>query len=332
MIRFPNFLGIEYEEFDKDTWPTERYKCEIEAASAITETPHAKIENTIRWRYRKDGNSETNGAICDTIGNEVRRGLLYSSKCPHVRRKITLFLRKPRKESNSKLVMWSDGNYSILVGSQIFDTTISSTISNQCVAVGSQSDTETMRIENYVTGVMAPRLYLSQKDTEHLKDLMVSRHVKRAKTKGFFFLQDPEKYAGRIEKLEMEKMEARKRLKAKRLAAQKRYNRGDYRKDASAGDSDGSMYGSHSDDYETDGRERIRPDSAKKKINADQASVEKLIRSKYAAVDVPNSPGNDIADRDDDDTHDQSNSDGSDGLITQSSRKRRAVIYHDEIE
>lgn len=83
-VKLPNFLSVETRPFDPET-----YEDEIDEEETLDEEGRArlklKVENTIRWKE-----------VVDDEGN------------------IT-------KQSNAKLVRWSDGSYSLHLGSEIFD-------------------------------------------------------------------------------------------------------------------------------------------------------------------------------------------------------------------
>lgn len=83
-VKLPNFLSVETRPFDPET-----YEDEIDEEETLDEEGRArlklKVENTIRWKE-----------IMDKEGN------------------IT-------KQSNARLVRWSDGSYSLHLGSEIFD-------------------------------------------------------------------------------------------------------------------------------------------------------------------------------------------------------------------
>lgn len=85
LVKLPNFLSIDTRPFDPET-----YEDEIEDDNEITDDEgrsrlKLKVENTIRWRHALDDN-----------GNLV-------------------------KQSNSRVVKWSDGSMSFFVGSEEFD-------------------------------------------------------------------------------------------------------------------------------------------------------------------------------------------------------------------
>lgn len=83
-VKLPNFLSVETRPFDRET-----YEDEIDEEETLDEEGRArlklKVENTIRWQVN-----------FDSEGNAIR-------------------------ESNAKLVRWSDGSLSMHLGSEIFD-------------------------------------------------------------------------------------------------------------------------------------------------------------------------------------------------------------------
>ncbi len=83
-VKLPNFLSIECRPFDQET-----YEDEIEDEDTLDEEGRArlklKVENTIRWRIGFDDEG------------------------------------KAIKESNARMVKWSDGSMSLHLGNEIFD-------------------------------------------------------------------------------------------------------------------------------------------------------------------------------------------------------------------
>ena len=83
-VKLPNFLSVEPRPYDPET-----YEDELEEEETLDEEGRArlklKVENTIRWRtaFDKEGNAF--------------------------------------KESNARMVKWSDGSLSLHLGSEIFD-------------------------------------------------------------------------------------------------------------------------------------------------------------------------------------------------------------------
>lgn len=84
-VKLPNFLSVEPRPFDPETYEDDL----LEKSETVDEEGQArvrlKVENTIRWRYEKDSE-----------GNLV-------------------------KQSNAKIVKWSDGSLSMYLGNEIFD-------------------------------------------------------------------------------------------------------------------------------------------------------------------------------------------------------------------
>ncbi|KAG8746088.1 hypothetical protein FRC10_006191 [Ceratobasidium sp. 414] len=85
MMRMPNFLKLDTKPFHQDTYegPQEDYEDEARKESAIM----LDVTNTIRWRWVQGENGEM------------------------------------KKESNSRIVRWSDGSMSLQLGTEIFDIT-----------------------------------------------------------------------------------------------------------------------------------------------------------------------------------------------------------------
>lgn len=91
-VKLPNFLSVETRPYDNQT-----YEDEIDEDEVLDEEGRArlklKVENTIRWRKKinEDGTEAT-----DELG-------------------------KPIRESNARVVRWSDGSMSLHLGDEIFD-------------------------------------------------------------------------------------------------------------------------------------------------------------------------------------------------------------------
>ena len=85
-IKLPNFLSVDCRPFDAET-----YEDDIDDDDVLDEEGRArlklKVENTIRWRIGFDAE-----------GRAI-------------------------KESNARMVKWSDGSYSMHLGSEVFDVT-----------------------------------------------------------------------------------------------------------------------------------------------------------------------------------------------------------------
>ncbi|KAK4057551.1 Paf1 complex component [Microbotryomycetes sp. JL221] len=91
--RLPNFMSLEHNPFTPAWRPPATNKGVVNPAQEdenMTEAP-VPDENVIRWRWRDAGN---------------RSG------------------QNPKKQSNSRIVRWSDGTYSLQLGAELFDITM----------------------------------------------------------------------------------------------------------------------------------------------------------------------------------------------------------------
>merc|ERR1719471_2365202 len=84
-VKLPNFLSVESRPFDGETYEDEMDEDQNQQDEEGRTRLKLKVENTIRWKqsFDKEGN--------------------------------------PTKESNARIVKWSDGSYSLHLGSEIFD-------------------------------------------------------------------------------------------------------------------------------------------------------------------------------------------------------------------
>merc|ERR1719427_1349531 len=84
-VKLPNFLSVESRPFDQETYEDEMDEDQSQQDEEGRTRLKLKVENTIRWRqnFDKEGN--------------------------------------PIKESNARIVKWSDGSYSLHLGNEIFD-------------------------------------------------------------------------------------------------------------------------------------------------------------------------------------------------------------------
>lgn len=91
-VKLPNFLSIDPKTFDE-----QQYEDEVDEEELMDEEGRTrlklKVENTLRWRYAKDANGNLR---YDEHGNLV-------------------------KESNARMVRWSDGSLSLHLGNEVFD-------------------------------------------------------------------------------------------------------------------------------------------------------------------------------------------------------------------
>ena len=102
----PNFVKMDTKPFHPDTYlgPEEEESMQAESVREKSMTIKLKVENTVRWRWIKD----TNG--CDvcfswTVSN------------------TTQLMTNKQRQSNSRIIRWSDGTMSLLLGRELFDIT-----------------------------------------------------------------------------------------------------------------------------------------------------------------------------------------------------------------
>lgn len=91
-VKLPNFLSVETRPYDADT-----YEDEVDEDEVLDEEGRARlklrVENTIRWRKKLDADGTE---MLDDDGRPIR-------------------------ESNARVVKWSDGSMSLHLGDEIFD-------------------------------------------------------------------------------------------------------------------------------------------------------------------------------------------------------------------
>lgn len=99
LLRLPNFLNIEPHPFHPATYEDEAARETLDEEGRMR--LKLRVENTIRWRFRRTLNEDgTEGDIeRDEHGEPVR-------------------------ESNARVVKWSDGSLSLHLGDEIFDVNV----------------------------------------------------------------------------------------------------------------------------------------------------------------------------------------------------------------
>jgi RNA polymerase-associated protein LEO1 len=105
----PNFVKMDTKPFHPETYlgPEEEESMQAESLREKSMTIKLKVENTVRWRWIKDAGVDV-GILC--LRNSDHRSTL------------TGFVIQQR-QSNSRVIRWSDGTMSLLLGKELFDIT-----------------------------------------------------------------------------------------------------------------------------------------------------------------------------------------------------------------
>ncbi|RKO88212.1 Leo1-like protein-domain-containing protein [Blyttiomyces helicus] len=195
------------EETDPDGYAAARKRRDDALASAKAKQEenldlrNLKVDNTIRWRYENGGDSGTSN-------------LLYASL-----NRIQLFAFMQKKESNARVLRWSDGSLSLLVGREFFQMNTATAPPRQTLVVSHPSEA-VLQTQAVLTQNLNFSLYDTNQAT-HKKLTMAIAQKHRKSTRTVFYeargsdrkLIDPE-----LEKLEMEKMEMAKARDQRKLA------------------------------------------------------------------------------------------------------------------
>lgn len=228
MTRLPNILGFRQEEFTPESFT------ESEDGQNFT-------RNLVMWRYKKDiaGN-----IVCDNKD------------------------QKPIRESNSRLVKWSDGSMQLFVGHEVFEVAVLPAEHSYLFVKQTPADEKTiLECQNEISNrLQFQPSSLSSDAHKKLTNRVRLENQKTARIKGVATMSDPERV-----KAEREKQERLRRKKtnasrkpsnsnpySRRPSMDKRYLEDDidrnYDQDSINAikshhrDRDGSIYGNESDD------------------------------------------------------------------------------------
>eukprot|EP00741_Cyanophora_paradoxa_P016447 tig00020918_g15880.t1 len=203
LVKLPNILGIEPKPFSAETYEDEEYENREEDEEGNSRIRLRK-DNVIRWRY-----------VRDDSGNVID------------------------KESNGRLVKWSDGSWQLYLGTEVFDVLIQDVNSGNPAPDPLQTagkPTSEARNGHLFTvsgsggalachGRLSRKMIfrpatLSSKSHKKLTSIIQQTHMKEKKVKMIHTERDPEK-----ERLELERIEReRERNQARLDAAQRRKN------------------------------------------------------------------------------------------------------------
>ncbi|KAK8791687.1 hypothetical protein WA538_002893 [Blastocystis sp. DL] len=164
LLRLPAAFGIQEKPFDKT-----KYSEQEEIAELVEKKRTSRAEALIRWRWKRDSNGEI---IRDARG-------------------------KPIRESNARIVKWSDGSYQLLIGEDnVLDIQLQDNAENSQYVVAVQKavnedterESEMMEVQSHLTS----RLVFASR---HLAPLPKDLEEKQ-KDAIDFVLNAPEKSTG----------------------------------------------------------------------------------------------------------------------------------------
>ncbi|KAJ3215929.1 Paf1 complex component [Dinochytrium kinnereticum] len=241
LAKLPNYFKADPRPFDGTLSAEDMPGGDLEEESV--EQARLAAENTIRWRYA-DADSE-------------------------------------KKDSNARLVRWSDNSFSLLLGEELFEVSIKKMNQDHQYLVALHEKEAVMHTCSRFTNMMmfAPA---STSSAIHRKLTMSirNRHQKSKRAKLFSKIQDPEALRREAEKRDKENWKAQKKLMQDRKRVLSHYDDGGY-KDLS--DSDGDRRPTHSRsaaDY--DNADFLDDDDEDDEDYRDQ----RIMKSKSAVVDT----------------------------------------------
>ncbi|EPZ35428.1 Leo1-like protein domain-containing protein [Rozella allomycis CSF55] len=121
-------------------------------------------------------------------------------------------------EGNSRIVKWSDGSMSLVIGQEIYDIQVSDVPSNQNIHLMNYHVNEAT-LEGYkkVEKRMMVSSNTNDKGSHDRITQVLSKHLTReSKIKSFESREDPEILKAQLERVENEKMRSQRRLETKR--------------------------------------------------------------------------------------------------------------------
>ncbi|KAK9449983.1 Leo1-like protein-domain-containing protein [Limtongia smithiae] len=281
IVRVPNFLNVDYYVFDAERYleEAEHVLGDSEEAEMRRKQLQAEVQNTIRWRY-----------VADVYGGH-------------------------ELESNAKIVRWSDGSYSLKLGSEIFDIQ-HMPVTDTYYAV-SHDEHEIIQFHSKIANTLS----LVPSSMSSLTHMRLSSAIARGQVKvrsvnDFATVEDPEKMKRDAEKAEESKLRARKKLDNKRRQRENRYNY-----DRDLGGVDGGAggvgserkrqgYGGNNRDDDDDGMDRYgatdryeRDDFvvSDDEDDEDEEGADRLRRLKKQGADKYRQKGNNDEDDEEDD-------------------------------
>jgi RNA polymerase-associated protein LEO1 len=189
LVKLPNFLTIESIPFDRETYDDESLQHDNTSTSIFSEEESThrvklKIENTIRWRKR----------------------------------------RQDEIESNAHWVRWSDGSCSLFLGKECFDMESRSLGQEHVYVYAHHKKDGLIQCQGKFQERITFRPTSTQSEAhKKLTAAIVEKHQKEKKIKMVVTKKDPEKMKLEMEHLEAERLKAQRRLESLKRSHGEKY-------------------------------------------------------------------------------------------------------------
>lgn len=182
--RVPAFLTVDPKPFD-----SQRFLKSVESGSSVAESQKIRLqnENTIRWRYAKEGEG-----------------------------KVT-------KQSNARFVKWSDGSYSLQVGEEMFDVAVQTPYEQHFLCL-SYPESQMLHTQSLLNKTMSIRPSSTQSETHKRLTAELARRAQNQSSlvQSVATLDNPEKRQQEAERAEGQLLKARRKLEAKQRQQEER--------------------------------------------------------------------------------------------------------------
>jgi RNA polymerase-associated protein LEO1 len=162
----------------------------LDPAEATQHELQLSVENTMRWRYVQDADDPT----------------------------------KVHAESNSRIITWSDGSRSLLVGDELLELVSATTAKHQYLVSIHHEDNMIVPEKSLQHKLLVQPYSTANKSHQKMASLLASKFRRTHKTKMVHLERDPEKVRAEQLKVEMERVKAQKKLEAKKKAIEAKYS------------------------------------------------------------------------------------------------------------
>lgn len=124
----PNFVKLDSKPFHPDTYVGPEHDDEDAPTESLREKSMSiklKVENTVRWRWVKDANGQDVSSLttlCSRCFGPHTLSTHHLFLLPHANSRV-MWTRIQQRQSNSRIIRWSDGTLSLKLGKELFDIT-----------------------------------------------------------------------------------------------------------------------------------------------------------------------------------------------------------------